>query len=148
MAVSAPAYPAMLRAVAADNSVTRACQQILTMLTLWLVVVLVTLLFPVTSTLNVCAKPPAMSKMLKVLRPTSKVLVDCAADVIITYRANASLLAKIVQMVCEYHDECYDGILDIKDRATRRGIAGQCFLRKFLNIYPGFEKAEMTDGMR
>ncbi|KAL1478193.1 hypothetical protein MTO96_016382 [Rhipicephalus appendiculatus] len=35
-----------------------------------------------------------MSKMLKVLRPTSKVLVDCAADVIITYRANASLLAK------------------------------------------------------
>ncbi|XP_075744506.1 uncharacterized protein LOC119159985 isoform X3 [Rhipicephalus microplus] len=89
-----------------------------------------------------------MSKMLKVLRPTSKVLVDCAADVIITYRANASLLAKIVQMVCEYHDECYAGILDIKDRATRRGIAGQCFLRKFLGIYPAFENVEGTEGMK
>ncbi|KAL3210031.1 hypothetical protein MRX96_052303 [Rhipicephalus microplus] len=69
-----------------------------------------------------------MSKMLKVLRPTSKVLVDCAADVIITYRANASLLAKIVQMVCEYHDECYEGILDIKD--------------------PAFENVEGTEGMK
>ncbi|KAL3187055.1 hypothetical protein MRX96_025992 [Rhipicephalus microplus] len=85
------------------------------------------MLFPVTSSLNVCAKPPAMSKMLKVLRPTSKVLVDCAADVIITYRANASLLAK---------------------RATRRGIAGQCFLRKFLGIYPAFENVEGTEGMK
>ncbi|XP_075539378.1 uncharacterized protein LOC142574093 isoform X2 [Dermacentor variabilis] len=84
-------------------------------LVLCLPAVFVMLTFPVTSSRNVCSKPPAMSMMLKVLRPTSKVLVECAADVIISNRVNASFLTKVVQAVCEFHDQCYDGILDIKD---------------------------------
>ncbi|XP_065303866.1 uncharacterized protein [Dermacentor albipictus] len=88
-----------------------------------------------------------MSMMLKVLRPTSKVLVECAADVIISYRLNASFLTKIVQAVCEFHDQCYDGILDIKDRKTRRGIAGECMLRNFLQHYPGFYSVTDTEGI-
>ncbi|KAL1478194.1 hypothetical protein MTO96_016383 [Rhipicephalus appendiculatus] len=47
-----------------------------------------------------------MSMMLKVLRPTSRILVDCATDVIVAYRANTSLLTKIVDVICQYHDEC------------------------------------------
>ncbi|KAH7956536.1 hypothetical protein HPB52_010200 [Rhipicephalus sanguineus] len=36
----------------------------------------------------------AKTLMLNVLKPTSKVLVDCAGDVIISYKANASLLRR------------------------------------------------------
>ncbi|XP_065303935.1 uncharacterized protein [Dermacentor albipictus] len=55
---------------------------------------------------------------------------------------------EIVQAICEFHDECYDGIPDKKDRKTRIGFAGDCMLENFLHLYPGFYSVGGTEGMR
>ncbi|XP_077507409.1 uncharacterized protein LOC144118326 [Amblyomma americanum] len=99
------------------------------------------------SAVNVCAKPPAASLMLKVLKPTAKVLLDCVADVLILHRVNASFLTKVVTVVCEYHADCYHGLKDIKDMRERRGIAGECLLKEFANLYPTFKSTNGSEGI-
>ncbi|XP_075539375.1 uncharacterized protein LOC142574092 isoform X1 [Dermacentor variabilis] len=102
---------------------------------------------PPTSGVNVCARPPVASLMLKVLKPTAKVLLDCVADVLIFHRVNSSFLSKVVAAACEYHVECYHGLRDIKDMHKRRDIAGECMLRNFLKLYPTFESVNGAEGI-
>ncbi|XP_075539376.1 uncharacterized protein LOC142574092 isoform X2 [Dermacentor variabilis] len=97
---------------------------------------------PPTSGVNVCARPPVASLMLKVLKPTAKVLLDCVADVLIFHRVNSSFLSKVVAAACEYHVECYHGLRDIKDMHKRRDIAGECMLRNFLKLYVCLHNSE------
>ncbi|XP_037512155.2 uncharacterized protein LOC119388841 isoform X2 [Rhipicephalus sanguineus] len=85
--------------------------------------------------------------MLNVLKPTSKVLVDCAGDVIISYKANASLLRRVVQVVCEYHDECHGSVAHIQEPAFNiaGGTDGLWLVKRMLNCFCNNQELEFEN---
>ncbi|XP_077532311.1 uncharacterized protein LOC144144657 [Haemaphysalis longicornis] len=112
-----------------------------------LVTTLLLLRVPVAYAANVCLTPPAPALMMKVLRPTAKILLDCVADVILLYKANVIYLTRVVTTICEYHTECYKDVKGMKDVKKRREIAAECMVKNLMVLFPSFESSNGAEGI-
>ncbi|XP_077534499.1 uncharacterized protein LOC144146419 [Haemaphysalis longicornis] len=69
---------------------------------------------------DICEKPPAAADMVAVLKPLSKMTVDCLADVIMRYKIRSKFLINVLEGVCHYHAACVPNYLNNRTPQGRK----------------------------
>nr|XP_054930204.1 uncharacterized protein LOC129386375 [Dermacentor andersoni] len=93
---------------------------------------------------SICRKPPASADMSAVLRPVSKMAVDCLADVVLQYKLDSPFVISVLEGICSYHAICVQEYRTNRTQALKKA-AEMCLVERVIETMPQRVRSESFD---